>query len=99
MYSATRHHAKQLTTTCSLLWHFNASALTVLLRSQQKWVYSIPPSHAQCSLRIIADKAVLDEQLRELNNTLKTFMQDMTHEAVPRNDESLIKCEVGSISV
>ena len=59
----------------------------------------IPPSHAQCSLRIIADKAVLDEQLRELNNTLKTFMQDMTHEAVPRNDESLIKCEVGSISV
>ena len=59
----------------------------------------IPPSHAQCSLRIIVDNAVLDEQLRELNNTLKTFMQDMAHEAVPRNDESLIKCEVGSISV
>ena len=59
----------------------------------------IRPSHAQCSLRIIVDNAVLDEQLRELNNTLKTFMQDMAHEAVPRNDESLIKREVGSISV
>ena len=61
--------------------------------------HSIPPSHAQCSLRIIVDNAVLDEQLRELNNTLKTFMQDMAHEAVQRNDESLIKYEMGSISV
>ena len=29
------HHAKQLTTTSSLLWHFDVSALTALLRSHQ----------------------------------------------------------------
>ena len=68
-------------------------------KENYRLVYAILLSLAQCSLRIIVDNAVLDEQLRELNNTLKTFMQDMAHEAVPRNDESLIKCEVGSISV